>query len=504
MLRSLLWASVGVGGQQVLRLVVVLVLARILSPADFGIVAIAQTILSFADVLQQMGLGSALVQTDNLTKRLERSVTTAVLVSSAALAGVVWLLTPWFAVFFQTPELPRLMPWLLAAFMISSLNNPALMLLNREMRFRELAIAQLVTYLLGYGTVSVGLALAGFSYWSMVWGTLAQVTIFFLICHWLRPVWPTLRPNWQELKGIMGFGGGMLLSQFLNNLARRGDNMVVSATMGSAPLGLYSRAYSLMDMANQLFGTVFYRVFFPRFSEGRRKNQPREKRVEVFIISHFFIALFMVPISALISLCAPEIIWVLLGPQWSAAGPVLAILGGAMYFRLAYKVSGAFTAAEGAVYRYAIVQAVYAAIVFAGAWVGSRYGLIGIAWAVTFALLVHHIMQALLALSTQGGSFGRFIQVTSIPILAGLVAYIAVEWLHSAYIPLGYSALLTVPIISSAYFLLYGVCCLLLFKVFPPPEYAKIAIIRQTARFRNLRKAGAEIPEDARNLDGSR
>lgn len=469
MLRSLLWASVGVGGQQILRLVVVLVLARILSPTDFGIVAIAQTILSFADVLQQMGLGSALVQTGNLTKRLERSATTAVLVSSAVLAGAVWVLTPWFAVLFQTPELPRLMPWLLAAFMISSLNNPSLMLLNREMRFRELAIAQLMTYVFGYGAVSVGLALAGFSYWSMVWGTLAQAVIFFAICHWLRPVWPTLKPNWQELKGIFGFGGGMLLAQLTNNFARRGDNMIVAATMGPASLGLYSRAYSLMDMANQLFGTVFYKVLFPSFSEERRNREERGPRGDVFITTHYLVASLMVPVAALMSLCAPEIIWILLGPNWEMAAPVLSVLGLAMYFRLAFKVSQAFVDAEGAVYKNAATQALYAIAVIAGAWFAARYGLKGIAWAVTFALFLLYILLTLLALSLHRGSVVTFLRAIAAPILAGCGTYAAIDLIRFEWPADASSALYTVPLYSAGYFAIYVFLHWAISRILPPP-----------------------------------
>lgn len=423
MLKAAMWAFVGVGGQQAMRLVVVLVLARLLTPEEFGIVAIAQTILSFAEVLQQMGLGSALVQTDRLSKKMERSALSAVLVTSLAICGAIFLFVDEFARWFQTPELPQIMPVLLLSFLLTALNGPSIMLLNREMRFRELAIWQLATYIVGYGAVAVTLAWLGFSYWSLIWATLVQTVLYFIAVHWLRPVWPTLRPDWGDLKLLFNFGGGMMLAQVLNKVARRGDNLVVAATLGSAPLGYYSRAYSLMDMANQLFGTVFYKVLFPAFSEKRRRGIGSGKRGETFVIVHFAVAAFMAPASALMSLLAPEVVLLLLGPQWDAAAPVLGVLGFAMYFRLAYKVSQAFVTAEGAVYRSAAVQAIYALMVLGGGWIGSFYGLVGVAVGVTIALLGQHIMLTGLAMSLCEVPARRLLGQLLVPLAVGVIAW---------------------------------------------------------------------------------
>ena len=456
MLKAAMWAFLGVGGQQVMRLVVVLVLARLLTPEEFGIVAIAQTILSFAEVLQQMGLGSALIQTDKLSKRMERTAVTAVLATSLAICAVVYIFVGDLARLFQTPELPAIMPVLLASFVLTALNGPSIMLLNREMRFRELAIAQLATYIVGYGAVAVGLALLDFSYWALIWATLVQTVLFFIAAHWLRPVWPTLRPDRSDLKILLNFGGGMMLAQIFNNLARRGDNMVVAATLGSAPLGYYSRAYSLMDMANQLFGTVFYKVLFPAFSERRRLGADSDKRSETFLAAHFLVAVLIAPASALTVMLAPEIVFILLGTQWDAVVPVLQVLGFAMYFRLAYKISGAFVAAEGAVYRSAVVQALYALLVFLGAWIGVSYGLVGVAIGVTIALLIQHMLFCILALRICNGRLRDYMRVAAIPIVAGLLAAIPSSFLSNYLTYKALDQLIIALFTSVTYLLIYG------------------------------------------------
>ena len=475
MLKAAMWAFLGVGGQQVMRLVVVLVLARLLTPEEFGIVAIAQTILSFAEVLQQMGLGSALIQTDKLSKRMERTAVTAVLATSLAICAVVYIFVGDLARLFQTPELPAIMPVLLASFVLTALNGPSIMLLNREMRFRELAIAQLATYIVGYGAVAVGLALLDFSYWALIWATLVQTVLFFIAAHWLRPVWPTLRPDGSDLKLLFNFGGGMMLAQILNKMARRGDNMIVAATMGSAALGYYSRAYSLMDMANQLFGTVLYKVLFPAFSERRRLGAKSEQRSDNFVVAHFFVAVLMVPGSALTAILAPEIVEFLLGPKWRAAAPVLTVLGAAMYFRLAYKVSGAFVAAEGAVYRSAAVQGIYAALVVAGGLIGSMYGLIGVAVGITVALMGQYLMLTGLAAKLCEVSTLRMLSKLALPILIGVLTAVPTLLMKRAMFDGAEHPLLVIAVVSLFYLALNAVLLWVAMRIIPGQDLTRSA-----------------------------
>jgi PST family polysaccharide transporter len=442
-------------------------MARLLTPEAFGVVAIAQTILSFAEVLQQMGLGSALVQTDRLSRKMERSAVSLVLFSSTILIGIIYVSRDMLSDWFQTPELSSIMPIMLATFLLTAANNPSIMLLNREMRFRALAVMQLGTYLIGYGAVAIVLAYLGYSYWSLVWASFVQAVLYFVAVHWLRPVWPTLKPDWGDLKPLLNFGGGMLLSQIFNNIARRGDNLVIAATLGTAPLGHYSRAYGLMDLGNQLFGTVLYKVLFPAFSEKRRAGIGDAGRLSAFLLSHLYVAILVSPAAALAVLLAPEIVGVLLGPQWFLAGEVLRVLGAAMYFRLAYKVSGAFTAAEGAVYWGAAIQSVYAGLAVLGAWIGARYGLVEVAVGVTIALLVQHLMLAGLATKVCGSTWRQFASATLPPVCASVVAAIPVFFLHGSLVAAGAGTAATIAGVTVAYLLLYGLLIVLIFRFFP-------------------------------------
>jgi len=374
------------------------------------------------------------VQTDRLNPSMERSAQTATLALTLVICGLIWVLREPIATTFQVPQLVEIMPLVLGTFIFIGLTGPGTMLMNRDMRFKELAIAEFLSYSIGFGVLSVLLALEGFSYWSLIIGSFVQSILMCIAVFCLRPVFPTLRPSFEDLKPLLRFGGGMLLSQMLNNVARRSDNLVVANLLGPAALGQYSRGYTLMDMANQLFGSVFFKVLFPAFSKVKRTGGDPAKRLEGFFISHFAAAVALMPATVLTVILAPEIVLLLLGPQWTAAGDVLSILGVAMYFRLGYKVSGAFIAAEGAVYRGALRQLLYAVLVLAGAWVGAKAdGLNGAAFGVLAAITAHFLMMTSLALHIVQGTWIRLAAALAPILLAsgmagGFTLFLYAHW----------------------------------------------------------------------------
>jgi len=386
MIRAGLWAMIGTVVNQGVRLAVVIILARLLTPEAFGIVAATQVIFQFSEVFVRFGVGPALIQTDQLTRRMERTATTLMLGMAIVFGGAFIVLAPTFGRLLNVPQMSEIMPVMVFAFVVSAGANAGLSLLTREMRFRRLAMIEIGSSVIGYAPIAIGLAWAGMSYWSLVLATTAQATFLAVGIFASRPVPPTFDLRRSDLSPLMRFGGGVLLSQIFNTIALKGDNMVVSATLGVGPLGYYSRAYALMDTANSVAGTVFYKVLFPAFAKQRGEGQDMAARANAFYMSHAVSTLVIVPLMAFMCLMAGPLVELLLGPQWAATTDILKIFSLGMFFRLAYKVSGAFVIAEGAVYRGAWRQFVYALLVIGGAFLGSRYGLEGVAVAVLIAL----------------------------------------------------------------------------------------------------------------------
>lgn len=421
-MRAGLWAFAGKLGAQFTRLFLVVVLARLLTPEAFGVVAAAQIVIALSEVVVRFGLGAALIQRETLTPRIEGTALTLVLLLTTLICAVLLGLRVQIAALLNIPELVEVMPVLLLAFVVAAITNPSTNLIAREMQYRFLAGVDVATYAIGYGLVAVVLAWLGFSYWALILGTLAQNVTRAALILYRRPVVPVLTVDRAEVAALIRFGGGVFLSQMLNTLARRSDNAIVSSMFGAAALGFYSRAYALMDMSNTLLGSVFREVLFSGFAKKRRESGADDVG-KAFLMAHTFAALIMLPVSAVILLLADAVVTILLGRQWAEVVPLLEVLALGMYFRLASKVSGTFNLASGDVYGNVMRNAVYLANVLALGFVGASVGgVAGVAWGVLGALACHFVLTTHFALRQCGQSWSGLGRALAPLLLAGLAA----------------------------------------------------------------------------------
>lgn len=411
MLRAGVWAFIGKLGLQLIQLVVLMILARILSSSAFGVMATILVILGISQATVQFGIGSALIQTDKLTPQLMRAAQTLTLAIAIALCIGLYSSMAWLAELLKVPEMIDVMPLILLNILISASTISSQSLLVREMRFKLIAAIELLSYTIAYGFIAIPLAIAGYSYWALVIAVLSQTAIKGIAVLIFRPVWPMLTLHRAELLLLLNYGGGVFLAQLMSEIAKRSDNLVVTTMLGTSQLGYYSRAYTLMDIANTSFGTVFRDVLFSGFSKQRRQAWGDEvvEKNQSFLLAHAFAAFLILPISALVFLMSEEIVYVILGQQWWPSVAVLQVLAVGMYFRLAYKVSHAFNLAEGVVYKTAAFSLLYATLVTLGAYVGSFYGLEGVAGGVLIALTVQYVALTGMALGYLDISWGKLL-----------------------------------------------------------------------------------------------
>lgn len=391
-----LWTAWGKGALAVLQMLVLAVLARLLSPADFGVVSVSLVVIGFSSIFTQVGLGPAIVQRRELEPRhIETAVVVSVLFGTG-LAALIWLLAPVAAAFFRDPQVTPVLRALAWLFPIQGLQVVPESLQRRALHFRWLAQRDVAAYALGYGLVGITAALAGWGVWALVAGQIAQALLRAGILLASYP--PRIRhlPEWRAFVELMYFGGGFTIAKVANQLAVQGDNLVVGRTLGSAALGLYGRAYQLMAMPATGFGTILDNVLFPTMAMVQDDPQ---RLAAAYRRGVALIAFVILPISVALVILAPEFIHIVLGPRWSEVVLPFQILAVGMLFRTSYKMSDSICRATGAVYRRAARQIVYAMLVIGGAWVGQRWGIAGVAYGVLFALTINFLLMAQLSLS---------------------------------------------------------------------------------------------------------
>lgn len=279
-------------------------------------------------------------------------------------------------------------------FPIRAAGSIAEVVLQRSLQFRVLSAIDVGSYVAGYAGVGISMALMGFGVWALIWAQMGQaVARSALLLHRVRgTVGLSLRRSARRF--ILTYGSGLTTAQIANAVAQNGDNAIVGRALGAADLGVYSRAYQLVVAPAALLANVLDRVLFPVIAQIR---QDRTRVAWAFETTVALSALMMLPASALLAALAPEVVVILLGPQWMETVAPLRVLAAGLMFRTTFQLGDSLARSLGAAYQSSWRQAVYALAVVGGAWAGSHWGLAGVAAGVLCALFIKFMLMLHLA-----------------------------------------------------------------------------------------------------------
>ncbi|PYO32794.1 MAG: lipopolysaccharide biosynthesis protein [Gemmatimonadetes bacterium] len=390
-LTSGVWMGAGYGLQGLMTVGSVAVLARVLSPAEFGLVSAAMLAINFSRVFSEGAIAPAVVQHPKLRDEHIQTAFTLSLGTSVLLFMLLWLGAPTIAALLKAPSVAPVLRVLACLQPIAGLGVIADSLLRRELRFRTIANVRIVSYGVGYGGVGIVAALAGAREWALVAANATQAVLTTALLLRARPHSLRLGVDWPAARELLSFGGGFVLARIGNYAAGDGDNVVVAKWLGLSALGLYDRAYQLMVAPAMLLGQVMDEILFASLA---RIQDDRPRVSATYRQCIVGVAFAMLPLTIVAWTLAPEIVYVVLGPAWGGVTTPFRILALGTLFRTSYKISDSLTRALGAMYRRAWRQWAYAVFVIGGAIIGQHWGLAGVAWAVLLALAVNVLLQA--------------------------------------------------------------------------------------------------------------
>jgi len=421
-LGGMLWTFSGTGVQVVVQLLTIMALGRLLTPAEFGLMGAAAVVIALSQIVSQIGVGPAIIQRRELQPaHLHVAVTLSCLLGFM-LGAMVYFGAPAIARFYRIPEVEPVLRAVAFLFPLDGLNTVAKSILTRELRFRLFVALDVGSYVVGYACVGVLLAWLGYGVWALVFATLTQAVLRAILMY--RAARHPLRPSldFQAAKDLLAFGFGHSIAQIGTVLSQQGDNLVVGRWLGPAALGIYGRAYSLMVMPASAFGRIVNRVLFPVMAQVQDE---RDRLAAAYERGLAIVALVSLPISAFLWAVAPEFIPVVLGPAWAAVVPAFRLFTIGLLFRMSSKLSDACTKAAGEVNIRAMIQVGYAVLVVAGALVGQRWGVNGVAVAVSVAMGINWLAMAQLSRSVTGLQWARFARAHAPAALLALVIGVA-------------------------------------------------------------------------------
>lgn len=390
-----------------MRLLNVVVLARLLDPNDFGLMSAAFVVAGISYVLSDFGVGYTLVQRPNVDKDLSGTGLTLSLITGLLLACIVWATSGHVARFFNMPELEDMLQVLALVFPLKSISIPAESLIQRNLEFGKLAKIDIISYSFGYFVISVFLAYVGFGVWALTISFVGEALVRTSLLLLIAP--ETLRPRFKlaSLSQFANLGTGASIARFSNFAANQVDKLVVGRVLGTIALGEYERAYQLMVMPANLIGQVVGRVLFPAMARVQHNKQAL--RVN-YRRSLSLTALVTLPVSILIAILSEDLVAVLLGPGWERAVPAFQILGSVLAFRSSYKMSDEIARANGAVYAHTWRQIVYAIATLIAAIIGSQTGITSVAYGVALAIFLNFLLMTNLGMKITGLRFSELLR----------------------------------------------------------------------------------------------
>lgn len=391
--------------------------ARLLQPADFGLVGMVAVVTGVLSLFRDFGLSTATIQRSSLTEEQSSTLFWLNLLAGTLLWALTCSLAPLLVTFYHEPRLAWLTLVLAFAFPINAAGVQHSALLQRQMRFVALAVLDIAA-LSASSVIGVTLALAGFGYWALAVWSLALPTAT-TIGAWVATRWIPGRPRRRtDVVSIVRFGGAVTLNSVVAYVAYNVDKILVGRFWGSGPLGLYGRAYQLIALPSDSLVSTVGGVAFAALSRVRH-DQTLLRRY--FLKFYKVIVTVMLPLTAGCALFAEDIVQVLFGSRWSEAAVVFRLLTPTLLAFSVINPTGWLLFSTGMVRRSVKIALVIASLTTAASAIGIGYGLHGVAIGISTAMVVWTLPHMVWA--TRGtGIDWREMLATTVPSLLSCLA----------------------------------------------------------------------------------
>ena len=430
------WIALSQGVRVGMQFVSVVVLARLLTPADFGLMAMIVVLSNLVALLRDLGTGAAIVQQKDLAPATSNAVFWLNVLLGAILAVIVGGGADLFAASFRAPNLVPMLLALAPSFLIGSLGSLPKALLERRSAFSIVARIEILSALV---TVAVTVTSAAFGAGAMSWiyGILVGVSLSTLQL-WQAAAWrPTFENSMPQLGSLLKFSGYLSGFNLINYFARNADAFIIGRYLGAGALGLYSSAYKIMLFPVQNLTWVASRALYPVLC---RHQDDLPAMAALYFKSVAVILFFTAPLMAGVFVLREPFIDVLMGPSWRGVADLLLWLAPVGFVQSVVSTTGTVSAARGRTDLLFGIGAASAVLQVSSFVVGVRWGVTGVAACYLAANLLAAVPALLVALRQLEQPLAALLLVTLPSVACALAMAIAVEVGVQLARPLGLSA----------------------------------------------------------------
>jgi lipopolysaccharide exporter len=322
--RGFSWAAISFGSNKFLVFISTLVLTRLLAPADFGVVAAGLTVIGYLEVTLDLGMSAAIVyqQEQGQSRSVAVAFTTNIMLCTV-LAALNFLAAPTVASFFRVPDSTAIFRALSIYILMRGVGALQTALLQRDLRFREKAAADVARALVR-GGLGVVLALGGLQAWALIWALIVAEAVGIAVAWRQTRFRPRLAFDRATAVPMLRFGAPVAALQLLSELAGNSDYLVVGHKLGSEALGFYSIAYRLPELLLSNVYWIFSSIAFPIFSKARTAGGAAFRGSMLKALR--LITMFGFPVSVGMALVSRDAVLVLFGQNWAHASTPMALI----------------------------------------------------------------------------------------------------------------------------------------------------------------------------------
>jgi len=433
--KGVAWILAGRGLIFLASFVTTIILARLLEPEDFGVFGIAMIFTGFSTRFGNVGFVHALIQRKEIRDEHVSSLFVINLLIFPCLAGLLIFLSQPIGSFFDKPLAGHVIAVLALVFLTSPFRSVAKALMQRRMNFKGPAVANVVNQL-STMTTSIAFAWAGYGVWSLVYGYLIGRSLNTVILMVYAKWTPSLRYKHAAMKDLFSFGLNMFLKNLLRYSSEKVDYFIIGKQLGATPLGLYEKAFNLMNMTVKEMSVKIGPVLFSAFS---KMQEERPRLLKAYHKVTLALSLITYPVLFGLALLAPAMIQTLFGEKWMASVVPLQIMCIAGLMRVHLQVASGVINAMGRVAPEVWIRAFTFVLLAVGCWIGSLWGIVGVAIAVTITTCILTVVMKFYLNSLLGSSWSGFLKSQAPALVASGIMFTVVllfqEWVKDA---LGY------------------------------------------------------------------
>jgi O-antigen/teichoic acid export membrane protein len=384
----MIWQAFQMGGVKIIYMIRLLVLAILLTPADFGLFAIAVSATGFLQNITNFGMIPALVQADDLDEAKYDAAWTIEITRSVAITGITIAFAPLIARLFDEPGAVSLIQVLALRPLLESFVSIKVAALNRNLTFRPLAFLKIVEAIFN-AALSIALAkLLGV--WAMVFGMIGGAVAMVVASYILAPYRPRILYDWPLVKPLLKFGGWLLATGIVAMAGNFGLRIIISRQLGAEGLGLYFLAAQLAFVPSEIASEVVGSVAFPLFARLRSSLQQAARAFQAILTG---LMALLYPICALIIVLAPALVQNILGDKWAGTISLIQVLALVTMIGLLGDATVPLVKGVGQPQRVTQIELVQSSFLLLTMWFfTNRYGLLGAALAWLPAIVLVQIL----------------------------------------------------------------------------------------------------------------